>query len=119
MRIILASLLVILAFAAAIAACSQCKCRHNADAAANDGNADVDNADVGPTDVDPTDVGSAPEAGLLASCGAGATCGAGSTCITGCPTSGPELGVCSVPGRDTCGCGGVLDPCETPGMICL
>lgn len=55
----------------------------------------------------------------LASCTPTASCGAGSDCITGCPTSGPERGVCSVPGRDMCGCGAVLDPCETPGTVCL
>ena len=28
-------------------------------------------------------------------------------------------GICSVPGRDTCGCGAVSDPCDTPGTVCL
>jgi hypothetical protein len=54
----------------------------------------------------------------------GATCGAGSACIEGCPSSakqsiGDVPGICSVPGRDTCGCGVVVDPCVTPGTICL
>jgi hypothetical protein len=51
-------------------------------------------------------------------------CGAGSTCIEGCPSSaepsvGAVGGICSVPGRDTCGCGAVADPCDTPGTVCL
>ena len=66
------------------------------------------------------DAGDAGDAATLASCLLGTnTCGAGSTCIQGCPNEGSLAGVCSVPGRDTCGCGGVLDPCDTPGTVCL
>ena len=60
----------------------------------------------------------------LASCEPATGCGAGSTCIGGCPSSakpsiGSVPGVCSVPGRDTCGCGAVLAPCTTAGTTCL
>ena len=46
-------------------------------------------------------------------------CGAGRTCILGCARDNPERGVCSFPDRDSCGCGAVLDECETPGTTCL
>ena len=64
------------------------------------------------------------DGGPLASCVPGGTCGTGSTCIEGCPASarpsiGAVGGICSVPGRDTCGCGAVLDTCQTPGTVCL
>jgi hypothetical protein len=55
----------------------------------------------------------------LATCSPAAPCGASSSCIRGCPSDGAVIGVCSVPGRDTCGCGGILDPCDAPGTTCL
>jgi len=60
----------------------------------------------------------------LASCVPASGCAAGSTCIEGCPASrmstpAPAVGVCSVPGRDACGCGAVADPCDTSGTVCL
>lgn len=60
----------------------------------------------------------------LASCAPATGCGTGSTCIEGCPSSarpsiGSVPGICSVPGRDSCGCGAALDPCTTPGTVCL
>jgi len=69
------------------------------------------------------DAGLAPAA-PLASCALAVGCTAGSTCIEGCPGFGtsssvPAAGICSVPGRDSCGCGVVADPCETPGTTCL
>jgi hypothetical protein len=62
--------------------------------------------------------------GPLSSCREGSACATGSRCIVGCPYLGsfspnPANGICSVPGRDTCGCGGVLDPCDLPGTVCL
>ena len=74
------------------------------------------------TPADQTDGGDSGSA--LASCEPAAGCGTGSTCIEGCPSSarpsiGSAPGICSVPGRDTCGCGAVLDPCTTPGTACL
>jgi len=60
----------------------------------------------------------------LASCTPAVGCETGSTCIDGCPSFakpaiGAVGGICSVPGRDTCGCGAVADPCDTPGTVCL
>jgi len=62
--------------------------------------------------------------GPLASCVADSSCGAGSSCVEGCPSSAkPSIGgvggICSVPGREMCGCGAVLQPCQTPGTACL
>lgn len=87
-------------------------CRSILDAGSADSSADTA-ADVAmPAD--------ATDAATLASCFLGTNaCGTGSTCIQGCPNAGSLTGVCSVPGRDTCGCGGVLDPCDTPGTVCL
>jgi hypothetical protein len=85
-----------------------CSCRLIHDAAAPDNSTDTS---------DTTDAGAGE---TLASCRLGTnTCGTGSTCIQGCPNAGSLAGVCSVPGRDTCGCGAVLDPCDTPGTVCL
>ena len=87
---------------------NSCSCRPILDAGSADSSADTASA------ADATD------AGALASCLLGTNaCGTGSTCIQGCPNTGSLAGVCSVPGRDTCGCGGVLDPCDTPGTVCL
>ena len=88
-----------------------CSCRAIADA----GNSDLSSEQTDATG----DTGSA-----LASCAPATGCGAGSTCIEGCPASakpsiGAVPGICSGPGRDTCGCGAVLDPCDTPGTVCL
>jgi hypothetical protein len=60
----------------------------------------------------------------LGSCMADATCLFGLTCIEGCPSSrlglaDPIAGICSIAGRDTCGCGAVDDTCETAGTVCL
>jgi len=91
-----------------------CICRPLNDAAADDGRGDASAVD---SDTD--------DAAMLASCGPAASgCGGGSTCIDGCPAShfpdaGSVGGVCSVPGRDTCGCGAVLDTCATAGTTCL
>lgn len=68
--------------------------------------------------------------GPLSHCipGALAHCSSGSTCVEGCPSptaAGPNSGisarggVCSVPTRESCGCGVVLQPCTTPGLTCL
>ena len=46
-------------------------------------------------------------------------CPSSSLCVEGCPSQGPAGGVCSVPGRESCGCGVVLQPCTTPGLNCL
>jgi hypothetical protein len=56
--------------------------------------------------------------------GAADACPVGSSCVQGCPNvSSPTLttpgGLCSVPGRESCGCGVVLSPCTTAGMGCL
>ncbi len=52
---------------------------------------------------------------------AGEACPGESRCVEACsgvpPTSAG--GVCTVPGRDGCGCGAALDPCEDPGLRCL
>ena len=90
-----------------------CSCRLIHDAAAvPDSSTDTE----GTTD-STTDAGAGE---TLASCLLGTnTCGAGSACIQGCPNAGSLAGVCRVPGRDTCGCGAVLDPCDTPGTVCL
>ena len=96
-----------------------CSCRPVADSGtdlvasdAADGPSSTDGADAG--------VGGAP----LASCAPGSACGSGSTCIEGCPASakpsvGAVGGICSVPGRDSCGCGAAIDTCTTPGTLCL
>ena len=70
------------------------------------------------------DSGAGPAGGPLASCVPGSTCADGSRCIEGCPyasgfSANPANGICGVPGRDTCGCGAVLDPCSLPGTVCL
>ena len=104
--------LAFLSLVAAAPPCDQCKCGLILDAAAVDSSADAATNDASAAD--------ATEAGTLASCLLGTNgCGAGSTCVQGCPNAGSLAGVCSVPGRDTCGCGGVLDPCDTPGTVCL
>jgi hypothetical protein len=50
-------------------------------------------------------------------------CSPQSTCIQGCPNKpgllGPPGGICSVPGRESCGCGVVDQPCTSPGFKCL
>jgi len=62
----------------------------------------------------------APPAATLMACAPNVPpCGAGRTCILGCARDNPERGVCSFPDRDSCGCGAVLDECETPGTTCL
>jgi hypothetical protein len=52
--------------------------------------------------------------------GQAGTCRSGSECVQGClnrlPTPG---GVCSVSGRESCGCGVIPSPCTTPGLVCL
>jgi hypothetical protein len=100
--------LAFLSWVTAAPACGQCKCLLIYDGAAPDSS---------------TDTGDATDAGAgetLASCLLGTnTCGAGSACIQGCPNTGSLAGVCSVPGRDTCGCGAVVDLCDTPGTVCL
>ena len=62
----------------------------------------------------------APDAGILVACsGQGdPLCGQGSSCIVGCPSKGAG-GLCSVAGRETCGCGIIDQPCTTPGLECL
>jgi len=63
----------------------------------------------------------APDAGILVGCsGEGdPLCGKGSSCIEGCPDKGGG-GLCSVVGRETCGCGAIVyQPCTTPGLQCL
>jgi hypothetical protein len=60
----------------------------------------------------------------LAPCAADSTCLYGLTCIEGCPASRLASatsagGICSMGGRDSCGCGAVADACETPGTSCL
>lgn len=51
-----------------------------------------------------------------------APCESGSICVEGCP-SNPALpdpgGICSVPGRETCGCGAMPQPCTSAGLDCL
>jgi hypothetical protein len=95
-----------------------CACRPVADAGTDRGSVGSD----GSSSPDSSDA--ARDRGLLASCEPGSSCGSGSTCIEGCPASvrasiGSEGGICSVPGRDSCGCGAVLDACQTPGTVCL
>ena len=65
-------------------------------------------------------VAAAPDAGILVACsGEGdPLCGQGSSCIGGCPLKGGG-GLCSVAGRETCGCGIIDQPCTTPGLECL
>lgn len=51
-------------------------------------------------------------------------CSSGSICVEGCPygwnSNIPSTGgVCSVPGRESCGCGAFLQPCTTVGLHCL
>lgn len=51
-------------------------------------------------------------------------CPSRSVCIEGCPfgfmSSIPSPGgLCSVPGREPCGCGADDQPCTTPGFLCL
>jgi hypothetical protein len=74
------------------------------------GNCPDASADVAGSDAPPA----------LASCtGEGdPSCGAGSACIVGCPRAATG-GLCRVAGRETCGCGGVDQPCTTPGLTCL
>lgn len=62
----------------------------------------------------------APDAGILLACsGQGdPLCGQASSCITGCPSKGGG-GLCSVAGREMCGCGIIDQPCTTPGLECL
>ena len=49
------------------------------------------------------------------------SCPPGSRCIEACYNmlNGGPGGVCSVPGRDGCGCGAVFDPCDDSGLQCL
>jgi hypothetical protein len=96
-----------------------CACRLVADAGADLNGSD---ASDGSSAADGSDAGS--DRGPLASCEPGSSCGSGSTCIEGCPASvkssiGSVGGICSVPGRDTCGCGAVLKTCQTAGTSCL
>jgi hypothetical protein len=58
--------------------------------------------------------------------GAAGACPSGSQCVPGCPYQPNSLrpikgpgGLCSVPGRESCGCGIVPAPCTTPGLDCL
>ena len=62
----------------------------------------------------------ASDAGILVGCsGEGdPLCGQGSSCIVGCPYQG-NGGLCSVVGREACGCGAIDQPCTTPGLECL
>jgi len=51
-------------------------------------------------------------------------CVSGSKCVEGCPSSqSPQIsaagGICSVPGREACGCGVADMPCTSPGFKCL
>jgi hypothetical protein len=51
-------------------------------------------------------------------------CPSGSFCVEGCPHGfGNNIpnqgGICSVPGRESCGCGAISQPCTTPGLHCL
>ncbi len=60
----------------------------------------------------------------LGACSSSGTCLYGLPCIEGCPASRLGVtnapgGICGMGGRDTCGCGGVDDPCETAGTVCL
>lgn len=60
----------------------------------------------------------------LGACLSSGPCLYGLTCIEGCPSSrlgrlDIPAGVCSIGGRDTCGCGAVDDPCTTAGTTCL
>ena len=93
-----------------------CTCRPVADAATDGTSSDVAG--------DSNSADGARDGGPLASCVPGSACGSGASCIEGCPASakpsiGSVGGICSVPGRDTCGCGVALDPCTTPGTACL
>jgi hypothetical protein len=54
----------------------------------------------------------------------GGDCPPESTCVEGCPFGSSATitspgGVCSIPGRESCGCGVVAQPCTTPGLECL
>ena len=96
------------------AAPNSCSCRLIADASV-DGADRVDSA--GQSDA-------VPDGAALASCAPGSSCGTGSTCIAACPVpqdaaGGATGGICSVPGRDSCGCGIIADPCGSPGTLCL
>jgi hypothetical protein len=127
MRVALAAVLALFSFAAAIAGCAYCSVNCADGYEKNPGNCSCRPIRDGGADaIAASDGGSdaASDAALLASCLPGSACGAGSTCIDGCPASRLPAnttagGVCSVAGRDTCGCGGVLDPCDTPGTVCL
>lgn len=93
-----------------------CTCRPVADAATDGASSDA-------TD-ESTVLDAASDGSPLGSCVPGSVCGPGSTCIEGCPASakpaiGSVGGICSVPGRDTCGCGATIDTCTTPGTVCL
>jgi hypothetical protein len=60
----------------------------------------------------------------LGPCGSDSTCLYGLACIEGCPASRlpyytSVAGICSMGGRDSCGCGAVADTCSTPGTACL
>lgn len=117
---LLASVVVAAACGECIADCADgyepvpnsCSCRPIQDAGSADRSAD--------TTADAASNADATDAAMLASCLLGTNaCGTGSTCVQGCPNAGSQVGICSVPGRDTCGCGGVLDLCDTPGTVCL
>jgi hypothetical protein len=96
-----------------------CSCHPVPDAGADRNRFDASDGSTSPDGSD-----GATDGGPLASCVPGTACGSGSTCIEGCPASvrpsiGAVGGICSVPGRDTCGCGVALDTCQTPGTVCL
>jgi hypothetical protein len=51
-------------------------------------------------------------------------CPSRSVCVEGCPFGFQSKipspgGICSVPGREPCGCGAFDQPCTTPGLHCL
>lgn len=92
-----------------------CSCRRLPDAGTDRNGSDAAGGSMGQD---------ASDAAPFASCVPGSACASGGTCIEGCPASarpsiGQVGGICSVSGRDTCGCGAALDTCQTPGMVCL
>lgn len=89
------------------------------DTEAPDGSGDASD-DLGPDTSDTADGGEDP-AGPYPSCdpAQGGACGEGSFCREVCPGDGSAVGFCTIPDRDSCGCGGVFDPCDTAGTTCL
>ena len=90
------------------------------------GPARTDAGDAGGPDGGDEDVAGTEAGAVLGPCAPGGqdACPAGSMCVQGCPSSGaagakPPGGLCSAPGRESCGCGIIPSPCTTPGLDCL